>query len=86
MSCCLCQTVPRGAADVLSKDYERGNCLVVHNRAQHIIETCSCCGHRVIPLGTAMCQDTDIISGALAAGFLAIVDRFDSTGRIINTE
>ena len=86
MSCCLCQTVPRGAADVLSKDYERGNCIVVHNQTQHTIETCNCCGHRVEPLDTAMCQNTDIISGALKSGFLVIVDQFDSSGRIINKE
>jgi hypothetical protein len=86
MSCCLCQTVPRGAADALSKDYERDNCLIVHNRARHVIETCSCCGHRVDPLGVALCQDTELISGALKSGFLVIVDRFDDIGRITNTE
>ncbi len=86
MSCCLCQTVPRGAADVLSKDYERDNCIIVHNRAQHTIETCSCCGHRVESFNMALCQNTEIISGALAAGFLAVVDRFDSIGKILNKE
>jgi hypothetical protein len=86
MSCCLCQTVPRGAADVLSKNYDRDNCLVVHNRAQHVIETCSCCGHRVDPLGVALCQNTELISSALKFGFLVVIDQFDGTGRILNKE
>jgi hypothetical protein len=34
----------------------------------------------------ALCQNTEIISGALAAGFLAVVDRFDSIGKILNKE
>lgn len=86
MRCCLCQTVPRGAADALSKDHERDNCLIVHNRVQHTIETCRCCGHRVEPLELALCLNTDIISSALKSGFLVIVDQFDSSGRMINKE
>jgi hypothetical protein len=70
---------------VLSKDYERNDCLVVHNRVQHVIEICSCCGHRVDPLELALCQNTDIISNALKSGFLVVVDQFDGTGRMMNT-
>lgn len=86
MSCCLCQNVPRGAADAISMDYERSNCVIVRSRAQHVIETCSCCGHRIEPLGNMMCLNTELISEALVVGHLEVITQFDSIGHIINTE
>jgi hypothetical protein len=84
MSCCLCQTVPRGSADAISMDYERSNCIIVHSKAQHIIETCSCCGHRIEPLGNMMCLNTELISGALAADHLEVIAQFDAIGHMVH--
>ena len=86
MSCCLCQNVPRGAAEAISMYYERKNCIVVHSKVHHIIETCSCCGHRIEPLGNMLCLDTNLISGSLAKGHLEVIAQFDNIGLIINKE
>ena len=86
MSCCLCQNVPRGAADAISMDYERSDCVIVHSKVQHIIETCSCCGHKIAPLGNMMCLNTELISGSLSMGHLEVIAQFDNTGHMVNTE
>ena len=83
---CICRNLPRGTADVFSTGAERNDGVVVLNLGTGPIETCSCCGHRVDPLGYMLCQRNDVVAGAIAAGHLQVLDDFSAFGHIHSRE
>ena len=92
---CTCRNLSRGTADVYSLgliDPRSGSELgssegvVVRNLGTGPIETCNCCGHRVDPLGYMLCQRNDMVTSAIAAGHLQLVDEFSAGGHILSKE
>lgn len=83
---CICRNLPRGTADVYSFDAEHESGVVVRNLGTGPMETCDCCGHRVDPLEYILCQRNDMVSSAIAAGHLQVVDEFSVRGHILSKE
>ena len=89
---CNCRNLPRGTADVFSLtnsqfvNTQLSEAVVVRNLGTGPIETCSCCGHRVDPLGYMLCKRNDMVTSAIAAGHLQLLDEFSAGGHILTKE
>lgn len=83
---CICRNLSRGTADVYSFGAEHNDGVVVLNLGTGPIETCGCCGHRVDPLGYMLCQRNNMVTSAIAAGHLQVVDEFSAFGHIHSIE
>lgn len=83
---CICRNLPRGTADVYSFAAKHESGVVVRNLGTGSMETCNCCGHKVEPLGYILCQRNDMVSSAIAAGHLEVVDEFSASGHILSKE